>query len=210
MRGYRLLIACRIGALSAACLFCGCTGSAAIHFVSLHPTEIDPPPTEVWQFDAQECYWWVDEAGKLNLTWTHKKSNLLLGKFGLIELNMSLVLNEPPAGSGRNYRVRGNTLRAVFTSALQRQKLQSQSGIVAVMVDDENHIHGSFRLWVWPKKELQFFSFIPATSGRLLCFGTFRAVKDEPRGAAVRSYCESNAGARGVPKKSGPTTRPAD
>ncbi len=190
-------------------LLAGCTGSADIQFVSLDAKEIDPPPTEIFPFAAKECYWWVDEADELNIAMRCRKRSLVLGKYGYVDFDMSFVLGAPPAGSGRNYKISRRETRTFFLSAFQAQRLTSYSGIVGVTVKENGTLHGSFRIWMKPQAELQMFSFFPQRPGSLLCFGTFEAVKDAPRGLKIRAHCESKGGRRGPRQDSLPTTRPA-
>ncbi len=182
----------------------GCNGSASIQFVSLHPSEIEPPPATVWRLHAQECYWWLDEAGELNVAMSCKIRNPLLGKYGRADFDLSLVLGSPPAGSGRNYSIRQYETRTIFVSALQSVRWTSHNGIVGITVRDDGAIWGSFRVWLTPQTELQMMSFLPDRMGPALCFGTFRAVEDEARGKAVRSRCESGGWAR-PPRQGGAT-----
>jgi hypothetical protein len=186
----------RLLALPVIWLAAGCTGSATIQFVSLHHEEIDPPTTKVWRFDASECYWWLDDAGELNVAMKCRQHNLLLGHWGDVELDLSFVLGEPPAGSGRNYPIRRRHTRSRFVSALQSQRLTSQAGIVGVIVEDGGAIRGSFRIWMMPQKQLRLFDFFPQQSGQLLCFGTFHAVEDAARGRAIRAHCEAEGWTR--------------
>ncbi len=195
-----------LSAAAATCLAAGCTGSATINFVSLHATEIDPPKTNIWRYDVRECYWWVDPDGEVNIAMKCRQQHLLLGKYGRVDLATSFVLGEPPAGSGRNYPVRRRETRTLVVSALHSLRLTSQQGIVAVTVEDDGTLRGSFRIWMASKPGLQLFSFLPRRPGRLLCFGTFHAVEDPKRGQAIRAHCESSGWARSARKTtSGPT-----
>lgn len=178
------------------CGVVGCGGSATIQFVSLHPSEIDPPGVMPSRFDAEACYWWVDEAGDLNIAMKCRRHNLLLGRYGRVALDLSLRLDEPPAGSGRNYRVGRSKARALFVSALHNLRLPSQGGIVGVTVGDDGTLRGSFRIWMKPQAGVRLFSFLPRRPGRLLCFGTFEAVKDAERGGAIRADCEAGGWTR--------------
>jgi hypothetical protein len=191
--------------LAVAAMTAGCNGSGDVRFVSLQAKEIDPPTTEVWQFPAQECYWWVDEAGDLNIALRCPKDNVFLGRFGHVDLDISFVLDKPPAGSGRNYRVTQRETRTLFVSAIQTLRLNSVSGIVGVTMKDDGTLRGSYRIWMLPQKTVDVFSLLPQDPGALLCFGTFRAVKNEERGKAIRTRCEAGGWVRG-PR---PTTRPA-
>jgi len=198
-----------LGVIAVTWLAAGCTGSATARFVSLNPTAIDPPPAKVWPYDAQECYWWLDEAGDLNIALKCRRQHLLLGKYGRVDLDIAFTLGKPPAGSGRNYPVRRREIRTRFTSALHDMRLNSQAGIVAVMVQDDGTLRGSFRIWMTPRMELQLFSLFPQKPGRFLCFGEFHAVRNEERGKAIRAHCTFSSGSRPPREKQPTTSQPA-
>ena len=205
-RGPRLkhvAICLALGAWAAG-LTVGCSGSGVAQFVSIHPTEIDPPATIIWRMDAQQCYWWIDQAGELNVAMTCTRNNPLLGRFGRFDYDVSFVLGDPPAGSGRNYPVQQRETRSIFVSALQKQRLVSSAGIVGVILRDDGTLRGSFRAWMTPVADpTMSFSFLPQQTGPLLCFGTFQAVKDEIRGKKIRERCEANGWTR--PTRKPPT-----
>lgn len=188
----------------------GCTGSAEIHFVSLHSSEIDPPPAKVWRFDAQEANWWIDDAGELNLAFRGSKRNLLLGALGNSELLISLVPGPPPAGSGRNYALRQRETRVILKSPLADQRIISYTGVMTVIVEDAQNVLGSFRIWMKAREGLNLLSLLPRSPGSVLCFGTFRAVRNERRGRDIRQQCEAGGWQR-PPKTSAPnpTTLPS-
>lgn len=193
----------------------GCTGSADIRFVSLHPKEIDPPGTEIWQYPAPECYWWTDDAGDLHLAMKCIRHNLLLGKLGRVDLGVSLTLGKPPAGRARNYDAAAGKARALFFTPLQSVRLNSVTGVISVVMDDDGTMHGSFRIWMNARAELQVLPFLPRNPGPMLCFGTYRAVEDAHRGAAIRAACESvnrpsPPPATSAPSASQSTSQPAD
>ncbi len=186
----------------------GCSGSATVQFVSLHPSEIDPPSPDVVRFDAPEAYWWVDEAGEMNLAVRCRQRNFWLGRFGNVDLAFSLTPGPPPAGRARNYRINHRASRISIRSALQTQRFTAFAGILGLILDDETHAHGSFRIWLRPQKQLSFFTFPPQRPGSLMCFGTFKAVRDAVRGEAVRATCEADGWTRSVRKKPAGTTTP--
>jgi hypothetical protein len=201
-----------VAALAAGVL-CGCAGSGTVQFVSLHTSEIEPPPATAFRLDAKECCWWLDENGELNVAMNCKIRHLLLGKYGRADFDMSFVLGPPPAGSGRNYQLHQYETRTRFVSALASQRWLSQNGIAGVTVRDDGTLKGSFRVWMIPQTELQMMSFLPDRQGPMLCFGTFQAVKDEVRGKAIRSRSESGGWGRPTRKRGNavtqPTTQPA-
>lgn len=178
-----------------ACLT-GCTGSGRVNFVSLNMTDIDPPPAKARQFDAAECYWWLDDQGDLNVALRSVRDAALLGKLGRVELCISFVLDAPPAGSGRNYPIRQREVRAVALNAMQSHRFTSFAGIAGVTTQPNKGFRGSFRVWMHAHSELSMFNVMPNRPSPLLCFGTFEAVHDPVRGRALRERTESSGFAR--------------
>lgn len=209
MRIDRLLL--RLAFVSAVWLSVGCSGSATVDYVSLDPKEIDPPPATALRFDAGECYWWVDETtNELCVSMRCVKRNLLLGKYGRTEVLTSWVLDDPPAGSGRNYTIGPRETLTVFHTAFQSTVVGSFAGIVGLLVDDENNIHGSFRIWTKPRTNRLTLSLIPQNTNPYLSFGTFKAVKNAEQGKAIRAEVERLGGVRAPRlRTASPTTRPA-
>lgn len=190
-------------------LVAGCRGSGEVRFVSLHPKEIDPPATGVWRMAAQECYWWVDETGELNIALTCPRRDLILGKYGYADLDISFVLEKPPAGSGRNYTIGLRETRAVLVAALARMRFVTTKGILAVTVRDDGTLKGSFRLWMTSKNEPNVFSLLPSDPGGLLCFGEFTAVPNAERGKMLRARTEADGWTRGPSPIKPVTSQPA-
>ncbi len=190
-------------------LCAGCTGSAVIQFVSLNATRIDPPPVKVWSYDAQEAVWWIDQAGELNIAMRSRKSQAVLGRFGKTELSISLVPGPPPAGSGKDYTLRRRQTRTVLVSGIGRQRFTSYSGVMDVLMDNETSIHGSFRIWMRPQSPVLSLSPLPQRPGSVLVFGTFKAVKNEKLGTAIRAICEAEGWQR-KPLHPPATTQPAN
>ncbi len=182
----------------------GCTGSATVNFISLHPTEIDPPSTEVHRYDAHEAYWFVDGDGNLKICFHATKS------WGLsaMQLDTAIVPGGPPAGSGRDYEIKGSAARAVIKGFLTHIEYKFYNGVASVIVDDERHIHGSFRLWMRSNDAPTIWSFIPRTHASILCFGTFKAIKNEKAAKEILIKCGMNPFWWNAPT-SAPTTQPA-
>lgn len=191
--------------LAIAALTAGCTGSGRVNFVSLNMTDIDPPPAKAWQFDATECYWWLDDLGDLNIALRSVRDAALLGKLGRVELYVSFVLDTPPAGSGRNYPIRQREVRAVALNAMQTHRFTSFAGIAGVSTRPDQRYRGSFRVWMHAHSELSMLNVMPNRPSPLLCFGTFEAVHDPARGRALRERSESSGFAR--PAKPGASGR---
>ncbi len=189
----------------------GCTGSAAINYVALDMKEIDPPPAEAMRFDADECYWWIDEdTNELCVSMRCVQQKFWLGKYGRTEMLTSWVLGDPPAGSGRNYKIGPRETLTVFHTVLQSTLVGSYAGIVGLLMDDDNNIHGSFRIWTKPRAHQVTLSLLPHDKTSYLCFGTFEAVRNPERGKAIRNAVERFGGVRAPRLRTPPSaTQPA-
>ena len=194
--------------MSAVACCAGCTGSATIQFVSLNVTNIDPPPAKAWRYDAREAFWWVDSEGDLNISLRCRRRNVFPGELGKADLMLCLRPGQPPAGSGRNYKLHQRETRTAWKSALVDQHLTSYAGVMTVIVDDEDHIHGSFRIWMRSQPRLNLFALLPQRPGSFLCFGTFEAVKGESRGSAIQASCVGGEWPR-RPRTKPTSSRPA-
>jgi hypothetical protein len=180
----------------------GCAGSARMNFVSLNHAAIDPPAPVVHRFEPQQCSWWIDDLDRLNVAMQFDQFSPF-NKFGEMTLRISLVLDAPPAGSGRNYTAGPDTLRGHLATPLDQHRFSGLTGIVAVSRRGKARLSGSYRLWVRHHPGLSLFSLFPQQPGLLLLFGTFDAVHDPRRGAVIRAECESNGWTRPAP-----TTQP--
>lgn len=198
--GGTIIVRVIVAAVVCVCVM-GCSGSAEIRMTSLSASAIDPPLTEVTSFSASECYWWLDGVGDMNIAIRGTKQNLLLGKLGKQSLIISFALDEPPAGSGRNYTVRSRESRTVLASPLMTQRLASYAGIVSTLVDDGETIHGSFRILTKLRDDPGLLSFLPRSQGSVLVFGTYKAVRNAERGLAIRRESEMYGWGRAVKTK---------
>lgn len=197
--------------LGAAILCAGCSGSARVNLISLNNQAIDPPRVEPYELAASECCWWVDDAGDLCIAAQAQQNNLFLGQFGRVELDFSLVLDKPPAGLGRDYPIRQRDARLLIRSALQNHRFMPIAGIISVLTKRGDEMHGSFRIWMNPINEVGALSFLPPKTGPILCYGTFKAVRNPDRGKIILQRSEEWGFAR-PPKQTSqpplPTTQP--
>lgn len=184
----------------------GCTGSAEIKFVSLHPSEIDPPGTKTPVVKADQAYWHVDDSGDVHISIRSKRDNWLLGAFGRNELLMSIVPGPLPNGSARNYSMNRNTLRMLWHTGLASQRFASYAGVMALYMDNDRRCHGSFRMWTINPGAGMPIWFVPQTPGPTLVFGNFDAVRDENACERIRTEAEAGGWNRWKKTPAGRTT----
>lgn len=196
----------RLGALCGLVL-AGCNGSATINFVSVDFFAIDPPPTQVYRFDPQQCFHWVDEGGLLNIAMQFENISLA-GPLGKVVLQVSFVLDTPPAGNGRDYSLQPVSVRGRLRAAAEDHRFVCHLGILSVTRRPGGHLCGSFRMSLQHMPGVSVFGILPQRPGSFLVFGTFDAVADSALGRAIRESTESANWQRPVRPASG-TSQPA-
>jgi hypothetical protein len=137
----------------------GCAGSAELQFVSTNLAAINPPPPIVYRYEPQQCYWWIDDDGSLNIAMQFDRVNLF-SEIGRLRLQASLMFDAPPAGSGRDYVVGSRNLRGRFESPLAKARLISTSGVVSVSKAGDR-FRGSFRILLQQHPGLSLLSLTP-------------------------------------------------
>ncbi len=172
-------------------LLSGCTGSGQVHIAALDYQAIDPPagaPPRFVQIDLDRCFWWTDEHGKVWVA-LGRDQPLLLAPEWRFKFQLSLALDQPPAGRARDYAVSKRELRAMVRAGPTQARYSSVRGIVALYREPNEQLRGSFRLEV--AREVQQMLGGWGRPGRYLMMGTFRAVRDETRGRAIAEQTET-------------------
>lgn len=191
--------------LASVALLVGCSGSARVQVTSLTPRAIDPPAAKIVTFDPDRCWWWLDEHGRLCIAMQQDRLSLL-GPIAHATFRMSLVLGEPSAGVGKNYRVDRHVMRASYHQGPNSHRFRSTQGIVAVR-DRANHVYeGTFRMWAMHQASGVLAGW--GRAGPYLLLGRFRAVHNPQAGQAIQAETEYGMWARPQPT-SRPTTRPS-
>ena len=173
-------------------LLAGCTGSARVQIAALDYQAIDPPagpPPVVVPLDADRCFWWTDEHGKVWVA-LERDQPLLLTPEWRFRFQLSFALDEPPAGRARDYALSKRELRAMVRAGPTQARYSSVRGIVALYREPYDRMRGSFRLEV--AREVQQMLGGWGRPSRYLMMGTFHAVHDETRGRAIAEQSESS------------------
>jgi len=182
----------------------GCNGNAQLQFVSTSLNAIDPPPPIVYRYDPQQCFSSVDENGAFTIAMRFDNISPLSG-LGKLTLQMSYVLDGPPAGSARDYIVGPREVRGCFDAAIGRNRFLSQRGIISV-IRTKNGFKGSFRITLQHYPATSVLNLLPQRPGGYLLFGTFESVNDPVRCAQIREATEADGWTR-PPREPVPTTQ---
>ena len=164
----------------------GCVDSGIITVVSLHASEIAPPPNIIMECSIRDGAWSLDESGKLIIALTGGRREPHGGLLGGDRFDLILDLDEPPAGSGRNYRVRPNRARAVIRSGFRVGRLRSYHGIVGITILDDRRIRGSFRIWMHRQSDWNPLSLLGRQTDNVLVFGAFEVRRDDDTSDVIR------------------------
>jgi hypothetical protein len=166
----------------------GCSGSATIRLTPLNFTAIDPPAPRVAQLTIDECYWWEDAAGQIWIAMQERRAGLFTD-FADLGFQLSLRLEQPPAGAARNYLARRDELRARVKIGPVESRLESTHGIVALYREGDDRYRGTFRLRV--HREVNYLLGGWSRPTTYLLLGEFTAVQDAARGQAIANLTES-------------------
>lgn len=188
----------------------GCSGSARVDILSLEPNAIDPPPANIFHYKARECFWWT-ENGRDVVIAMRCGHDELISPFGTSALKLSFVLDGPPEGGSRNYRVGRREVRGVFEWGLERHCFSSYQGICAVMRRGDGRLGGSFRLFLLHQPGPGLLDLFPRQPSNVLFLGDFEAVPErDGRGHRLRDQTEAHGwDRRGDASSTSAATRPS-
>jgi hypothetical protein len=181
------LIRCSSPALLGVALLAlvGCAGTGRVYLAALDFQAIDPPagaPPRFLEINMNHCYWWTDEAGRVCVAMDSERA-LLLGSDWRMRFQLSLTLDQPPAGRARDYRVTNRQCRAVARFGPAQSRWVSRSGVVALYREGPDRFRGSFRMDV--AREVQQLLGGWGRASRFLMMGTFTSVPNEAQGRRI-------------------------
>lgn len=171
----------------------GCRGGGTIHVVPLGGKSLSTDKPLIVRVEPDECYYWINDENELCIAMRHRKSSLFGRRFSRA-FNLSLVLDEPPAGSARQYRVRRKAMRSRFAAGFEQTRSGSYAGLVGVWGYGTGKLNGRFRLTI----KRQSYSVLVGWSANTtaLMVGEFTAVPDRTAGEAIMAVTEEGGLAR--------------
>ena len=173
----------------------GCTGGATLHIIPLNQKKISMTAPLIVRIDPDQCYYWVNDNGHLCIAMRNYRWSLLGSKFAK-ESVLSFVVEEPPAGSTRNFRVTRRTVRHRFDAGLTHLRSASLGGIVAVWDYGQRVLRGRFRLTV---RQQSYSALAGWGSNRtVLLVGEFSAVHNPKAGRRILDRTERDGMERQV------------
>jgi hypothetical protein len=171
-----------VALLAVSLLLTGCAGGGRLEFASLDFRAVDPPPPRVSPVGLQECYWWTEDDGRVQIAMQSRRTPLWNSTLRF-QLQLSLTLEKLPAGPARNYTLEPRALQARVRFGPWESRFTSQTGIVALYRESGDRLRGSARVRT-SRVTLQWLGGW-SEPVRYLMLASFTAVPDERRGRAI-------------------------
>lgn len=181
-------LASLLSLLAAPVLAGGCAGGGRFDIISMQMGDLDEDRPLMSTFHPGECYYWIDEEGKINVA-MHYENIPLLGRFSRVSFDLSFELDDPPAGRARQYQLRSREFRGTARLGALVHRFMSYQGVGAIWQDGPGRFRGRFRTLVRHESFSVLTGWVRAAP--LLFLGEFRAVLDAERGRAINQASES-------------------
>jgi hypothetical protein len=184
----------------------GCTGSGRLDLIPLVMKDLDPARPQITRFRPAECYYRLDEEGRIRVAMRYENI-AWFGPLSKVALCVSLWLEEPPAGSARTYKLRGDGVRGWAMAGPQLHRFRSSAGIAAVHDVEERSLRGRFRCFARHQSGNALTGW--RGNATLLMLGEFHAVRNEAKARELEAQSESGGWAREPASATHPVTEPA-
>ncbi len=186
-------------ALLSAVVLSGCAAPGTLDIIKLGNKRIRTSGPLMQNVRVDECYHWLDDDGRLCVAMRAFKPSLR-GKEYEVEYLLSLVLEEPPAGSARFYQVNRRTLRARRDAGYTHTRSASLMGVVGIWDYADGSLEGRLRITTLQQSYLVLTGW--RSVAQLLLVGEFTSRLDREKGEAILARTEEGAVAReAAPKK---------
>ncbi len=168
----------------------GCAGNADCNFVitNFNTISVDPTDAKAFKFRCNECYWWVDKTGRLNIAGKGINKSLLNSALDK-EFYISFVLGAPSKGIGKNYKLNYQSVRGLLKMGANIYRFKSTYGILGIENRKNKIIKAAYRanIRVYAARLLGGWS----KASPFLMYGTLEAIFDSSgKGQKIRKITE--------------------
>jgi hypothetical protein len=169
----------------------GCTGNLKCSLVSNNMADIAVEPTDARTvtLDCPECYWWVDEDNRLNVSGRKISKSLINSRYDF-EFYLSFVLDAPSKGMGKNFQLNQNSIRGMIKSGGNLLRFRGTYGILGSENRKPDSLVCAYRSGIGISTAKLFGGW--SNPVPFLLYGTLNAVPDrENKGKAWRKLAEA-------------------
>jgi hypothetical protein len=159
-------------------LLTGCNGNIRCSLVSekMSSIRVEPTDARIVTLSADECYWWKDDKGRLNLAGRGVQKSLLGAAFDR-EFFISFVLAAPSRGMGKDFRLNHESVRGYIKLNNNIYRFESVAGILGSENRPGDRLIGSYRCHIRIQGTKLFGGWSNPVS--FLIFGTLEAKPDQ-------------------------------
>ncbi len=180
----------------------GCNGNIDCSFVTTNFNSISIKPTDAkaFRFRCSECYWWVDNSGRLNIAGQHIEKSLINSALDK-EFYISFVLGSPSRGMGKDYKLNYQSVRGLIKMGGNIYRFRSTRGILGIENEGKELIRAAYRanVRIYVARLLGGWS----KGTPFLIYGTLKAVSDKQgKGKQIRKITEDMGYSRRFPSTS--------
>lgn len=172
------------GVVSAA----GCSGHAQVALIPLSTAALAPNSQLEYRFSPQQCYWWADDDGNLNLAMSYQNFSIA-GDYTRDALELSFVLDAPPPDLQHDYKARRDTARGIWHRGGWHLRMRPRRGVISVTQHADESLRGQFRLICSTEKFWILTGWQRQSS--VVLQGDFTAVLNEEKGLVILERSES-------------------
>ena len=180
----------------------GCASPSHLHLVMLGSERISSTETLTVDVEPDECYFWINDENQVCVA-MHRHDRSWRGSVHDYDFAGSFVLDEPPAGEGRNYPVGERTFRSKTKNGYIHTRMLSRTGVVGIWNYENDSLDGRFRFFA---RQQSYSAFVGWGGERhVLVVGEFSATRNRDKGEAILQKTEVDDLKRGAPR---PKPRP--
>lgn len=176
----------------------GCAGDGAVRIMPLMRTDFPDSEPLVQEVTVDEAYYWL-EGDQLNVSLrTHRGAGL--GQPFDFEWQISLVLDEMPAGSSRLYRLDMDSVRMAQTVGADHRRSRSWTGVAVIEAPERGRLGGRFHVNVRQQQFTLLGGWQPhfLQAPMLIVAGRFQATENAERGRDILEETEAMGFERGT------------
>ncbi len=174
----------------------GCAGNVECNFVTtnFNLIRVEPTDAKAITLRCSECYWWVDDDGRLNIAGAGVSKSLVNSMLDK-EFYISFVLDRPSKGVGKNYRLTSQSVRGLIKTGGAVYRFRSTYGILGSENRKNDIIKAAYRVNIrmYVAKLLGGWS----RAVPFIIYGTLEAIPDkEGKGEEIREKTEQEGYSR--------------
>ncbi|HSW47197.1 MAG TPA: hypothetical protein VLM89_16660 [Phycisphaerae bacterium] len=189
-----LNLAARVAGLVIVCCLSGCAGSGVVHVMPFLRYDFPANELPAQTVQADRACWWQDEQGRVYVA-LRRHVPSLLGKAFEYDWQMTLMVEDLPAGSEKLYRLGADSVRQRLSFGGVHLRSLSLTGVAVVHGPRGGILRGRFHADVRQQQFNVLTGWVPqmGRAPMIVMAGVFEAIHDPARGQAILERTEADS-----------------